>query len=215
MAEVSYRRYEVSATQRFVDPEGRLTQKGFELMKAVANLVSSVTIEDGEIKANMIDVVNLEAISAILGNVVVNGSLVVNGTLVTDKLAQNAVSEVTTAVQVGTGRTTDPYLIQTTVPLTSTGNTGVLVSFTAFQRLPAGGSGNNGFWELRLARNGVVIDVTPNIFYDDNFAGWQICSFVDENPGTNPLYEIIPWGLSGLCDFDILGGLGVFTVLKR
>lgn len=204
MVEIQRQDYDINPTMRLVDAEGRATGEFFRLLKAVAEIVENITIQDGEITTEMLE-----------AEIIRVSTLFADEVIITGKIAQNAITEVTTAVQVGTKRVTDLYLIQASVPVTSTGNTGVLVSFTAFMRRPTVSGANFGDWRVDLHRNGVTINQTPNLFYDDNFAYPVICAFVDETPGTNPLYEIVPVGVSGPCDFDIEGGLGVFSLLKR
>jgi len=55
-------------------------------------IIDGFGIKTGTVTADKINVVNLEAISATLGNVIVTGSLIVDGTIITGKLDDNAVS---------------------------------------------------------------------------------------------------------------------------
>lgn len=224
MAKIDQQDYPLNPTLRLVNDEGRATSEFFRILKAIGKVLRSVNIVDGEITTDMlmdlaVDATKLDDGAVVVGKLAAGSiyvdTLFVNNVVKTGAVASNAITEVTTAAQVGTGTTASAYLIQATVPVTSTGNTGVLVSFTAFMRRPFVDSSNFGDWRLELHRNGVVISQTPNLFYDDNFAYPVICAFVDETPGTNPLYEIVPIGISGLCIFDIEGGLGVFSLLKR
>ncbi len=204
MAEVSYRRYDVSATQRFVDTEGRLTQKGFELMKAVAAVVSAVTIQDGEITTEMLE-----------AEVIRVSTLFADEVIITSKVAQNAISEITALVQVGSAGPNGGTILSGAVPVTTTGNTGLLLTFTGFMDLPAPDSSNFGYWRLHLQRNGVTIDSTPLLYYDDNFSYQPVASFVDETPGPNPVYSIVTTLASGVGNFSITGSVLNVGLLKR
>ena len=204
MAEVSYRRYDVSATQRFVDTEGRLTQKGFELMKAVAAIVSAVTIQDGEITTEMLE-----------AEVIRVSTLIADEVIITSKVAPNAISEITALLQVGTTGPSGGTVLSGTVPITTTGNTGLLLTFTGFMDLPTPDPGNFGYWRLHLQRNGVTIDSTPLLYYDDNFSYQPVASFVDESPGTDPVYSVVTSLASGLGNFVISGSVLNVGLLKR
>ena len=205
MAEVSYRRYDVSATQRFVDTEGRLTQKGFELMKAVAAIVSAVTIQDGEITTEMLE-----------AEVIRVSTLIADEIIVTSKVAPNAISELTALFQVGSAGPSTPVILEGTVPISSsTGNTGLLLTFTSFMDRPTSDPANFGYWSMQLNRNGVEIGSTPQLYYDDNFSYQPVASFVDEEPGENPYYSVTKTLHDGLGNFEINGGVLNVGLLKR
>lgn len=215
MAEVKKKKYHVSPTMRWADGDGRLTGEGFRLMKAIAELVEAVTIEDGEVTADKIQVDSLEAISAVLGNVIIDGNLVVNGTITTGKVALNAISEITVGVQAGSGAPNGAPLITIAVPVTATSTTGVILTFTAVQGLPSVNAANFGSYDLRLTRNGIVIATSGAIYYDDNFASNMAIQFVDPTPGTNPTYAILATTLVGPGVFSIYGGVLNGALFKR
>lgn len=215
MARITTNEYPVTPTMRFVDAEGRLTGEGFRLIKAVSDVVQAITIEDGEVKASMISVVSLEAISAVLGNVQVTGNLMVDGSLTTGKHASRSITDVTVALQVFPQGPNSPYIVQGVPVADDPDITGVLIDFVAFMDRPALDAGNVGYWRLFPKRNGVEFDTTPDLFYDDNFAYPVVARWFDETPGLNPTYIINGELLSGLGDFTIAGGIAIFTLLKR
>lgn len=215
MVKVERKKRHLSPTTRLVDSEGRLTTDGFKLIKDLAEFISLIAIEDGEIKANMIEVESLEAISAVLGNVIINGNLVVEGTITTGKIGSNAVTGITAGIQVSPVSPHFADIVSVAVPISNTGITGVLISFTGFMARPGTGSGNFGDWGIQLKRNGVVIDNTPGLFYDDNFAYPVACTFVDLNPGINPVYTLSTAIYSGPGNFTLGGGLMNCSLLKR
>lgn len=219
MVKVERKKRHLSPTTRFISQEpgqeGRLTDDGFRLMKDLAEFISLIEIEDGEITADKISVESLEAISAVLGNVIINGDLVVNGTITTGKVALNAISEITVGVQAGSGAPNGSPLITIAVPVTSVSTTGVILTFTAVQGLPSVNSSNFGSYDLRLARNGTVIATSGAIYYDDNFASNMAIQFVDPTPGTNPTYAILATTLAGPGTFSIYGGVLNGALFKR
>lgn len=216
MAKINSKEYPVTPTMRLTDNEGRATGDFFRLLKALATIAETITIEDGEIKAEMIDVVNLEAISAVLGNVVINGSLVINGTVTTGKLGSNAATDVTVAMQ-----TIDRYPYQNFIGQgvsveSDPDITGMLITFFGFMDRPDLDIANNGRWKMVLQRNGVTIDETPPQFYDDNFAYPIVAAWFDPDPGVDPTYIIAGEVITGPGNFLVLaGGLATFTLLKR
>lgn len=225
MVEVTRKKYPLNPTLKWTDAEGRLTAQGFRIIRAIGELIENITIVDGEVTTDMIaagavtagkiTVDSLEAISAVLGNVVVEGDLIVEGTLTTTKLGANAVTEVTTGDQVGIKGPSGDTIVSVAVPVTSTGNTGVLVTFTGFATLPSSSASNFGLWALQLYRDASLIGQTPFLYYDDNFSYPIVASFIDEAPGTNPTYSIVSVLSSGDGNFRIEGGLLNCSLLKR
>jgi hypothetical protein len=215
MVEVTRAEYPLNPTLKLVTPEGRATAEFFRVLKAIGDLISNITIEDGEVTADMISVVSLEAISATLGNVVIDGDLVVNGTITTGKVAQNAITEVTAAAQVSPVGPSGQTVVGVAVPVTTTGNTGVLITFNGFMSLPTPDPANFGTWGLYLTRNGVIIDSTAALYYDDNFTYPVTAAFIDDAPGLNPSYEIVTFLGSGLGNFQLAEGLIICSLLKR
>jgi len=204
MAEVTYTQYAVSPTQRFVDAEGRLTQKGFELMKAVAALVSAVTIQDGEITTNMLE-----------AEIIRVSTLFADEVIITNKVAPNAISEISAIEQVSTGGPDGYTILAGTVPISSLNNTGVILTFTGFMDVPSSDPANFGYWNITLNRNGVPISTTPDLYYDDNFSYQPVASFIDPTPGEDPTYSLTTTLVSGLGNFNIIGGLLNVGLLKR
>lgn len=224
MTELVTKDYTISATQRFVDAEGRLTQKGFEVMKAVARLLQAVNVVDGEITTEKLaelavtaEKLGDEAVvvgKMAAGSIWVN-TLFVNEVVWTDAVKQNAISEVTALTQVGSAGPVNEVLVAGTVPIDSTNNTGMILTFTAFMDRPDSDPGNFGYWGLLLKRNGVTIQSTPNLYYDDNFSYQPVASFIDEDPGEDPYYEVVTFLISGNADFTITGGVLNVGLLKR
>lgn len=218
MVKVERKKRHLSPTTRFISQEpgqeGRLTTDGFRLMKDLAEFISLIEIEDGEITADKISVESLEAISAVLGNVIINGDLVVEGTITTGKVAMNAISELTALIQpvpVGPHGST---ILSGTVPVSGT-NTGLLLTFTGFMDKPTSDPANSGYWTITLNRNGTPIATTPLLFYDDNFSYQPVASFIDPTPGTNPTYSLTTALHGGLGNFAVNGGVLNVGLLKR
>lgn len=204
MAEVSFTTYDINPSQRFVDQEGRLTQKGFEIMKAVTQLVSAVTIEDGEVKTEMLE-----------SEIIRVSTLFADNVVITSKVAPNAISELTALLQVGSNGPDGETLISGTIPIDSLNNTGLLLTFTAFMEKPDFDPANFGTWGLHLRRNGTIIDSTPPLFYDDNFSYQPVASFIDPDPGDDPEYEIESYLVGGPGVFTVSGGVLNVGLLKR
>jgi hypothetical protein len=130
-------------------------------------------------------------------------------------VALNAITDTTVAFQAGPVGPANNNAVEADVPVTDTGTTGVLITFTAFMSLPNPDPANAGYWQLRLLRNGSQIEITPPLFYDDNFAYPVTAIWVDNDPGIDPHYEIRTNLSSGLGFFTIDGGVGVFALFKR
>jgi hypothetical protein len=215
MVEVARRKYPLNPTLKLVNGEGRATSEFFRILTAIGNLIENITIQDGEVTADMISVDSLEAISAVLGNVIIEGDLIVEGTITTGKVAPNAISELTALLQGGTVGPNGDTILSGAVPVTSTDNTGLLLTFTSFMDLPTPNASNFGYWTITLNRNGVAIDTTPPLYYDDNFSYQPVASFIDPAPGTNPTYSLTTTLVSGLGFFTITGGVLNVGLLKR
>lgn len=214
MVEITRKKYPLNPTLKWVDSEGRMTAEGFRIMRAIGDLINNITIEDGEVTADKIQVDSLEAISAILGNVIINGDLVVEGTITTGKVAMNAISELTALVQVGSAGPDGGTILSGAIPVSGT-NTGLLLTFTGFMDKPTEGAGNFGYWTITLNRNGVPIQATPLLYYDDNFSYQPVASFIDPTPGTNPTYSLTTTLYGGVGWFGINGGVLNVGLLKR
>lgn len=208
MAEVKKKKYPISPTMRWISQEagqeGRLTGEGFRLMKAIAELVEAVTITDGEVTTEMLE-----------AQIIRVSTLFADEVVITSKVAPNAISDITVGVQVGSGSPDGSVIVSVSVPVTAANTTGVILTFTAVQGLPAPGSGNFGSYAIVLARNGTVIDSTGSIYYDDNFAITMSAQFVDASPGSNPVYSIIVMTQAGPGNFSIYGGILNGALFKR
>ena len=90
-----------------------------------------------------------------------------------------------------------------------------MIDFTGFMARPDVDPSNFGNWRIRLYRNGVQINETPNQYYDDNFAYPVVAKWFDDAPGVDPVYLINGSIISGPADFKVSGGLAIFTLLKR
>lgn len=228
MVKVERKKRHLSPTTRFISQEpgqeGRLTADGFRLMKDLAEFISLIEIEDGEITtdkiavgavtAGKITVTSLEDISEFLGNVAVHGNLVVGGTITTGKVAMNAISELTALIQPVTVGPHGSTILSGTVPVSGT-NTGLLLTFTGFMDKPTSDPANSGYWTITLNRNGTPIATTPLLFYDDNFSYQPVASFIDPTPGANPTYSLTTALHGGLGNFEIKGGVLNVGLLKR
>lgn len=103
MATISKNTLQYNRAVRLVGKDGRFTGQGWNAVEPLFELADAVTIEDGEVTtakiaadavtADKISVTSLEAVSATLGNVVVDGDLIVNGTLTTSKHEADSISD--------------------------------------------------------------------------------------------------------------------------
>ena len=225
MVEVTREKYPLNQTLKLVTPEGRATSEFFRVLKAIGQLIGNITIEDGEVTTDMIaagaitagkiTVTSLDEISTFLGDVAVDGDLIVGGTITTGKVATNAITDITVALQVGSAAPSDQTVLSSGVPITSSDKTGVLINFTGFMDVPSAGASNAGYWGLDLYRNGVKIDTTGAIFYDDNFSYQPVATWVDETPGVSPSYSVQTFLMSGDGNFTITNSTCVFSLFKR
>ena len=223
MAEIKKKKHHLSPTMRWVDGDGRLTGEGFRLMRDIAVLVEAVNIVDGEITEDMladlaVSASKLQDAAVVLGKLAVGSiyahTLFVDEVVWTNAVAPNAISELSALTQVGSvspGGT----ILSGTVPIDSTNNTGLLLTLTAFMDLPTANSGNFGYWRMELRRNGVVIDQTPWLYYDDNFSYQPVATFMDPTPGDDPVYSVTTTLSGGLGWFNITGGVLNVGLLKR
>lgn len=214
MVEVTRAKYPLNPTLKLTTPEGRATSEFFRVLKAIGDLISAITIEDGEVTADKIGAEQITAGKLAAGSINVT-TLFVDEIIITSKVAPNAITDVSIGQQVGSGAPDGATLVSAIVPVTSTSNTGVILTFTAVQGLPVVNAANFGSWQMSLQRNGVTIDSTGAIYYDDNFANLIAVQFVDETPGTNPTYSIIASTLSGPGDFSISDGVLNGALFKR
>lgn len=182
MVAINKQVYQISPRSRFTDGHGYLTGEAYRMLSAISEILNSVTIEDGEITAEKISVTNLEAISATLGNVVIDGDLVVNGTLTTPKYVPNSVSQPVASngaditVTSGGGET---EIHTEDITLDYAGDVTIL-----FNSLAQSTNSNFPLTTYRLKRNGTPI-VTKSWYVDDQEGSRDtILAFVDENPGT-------------------------------
>lgn len=244
MASVTKRKYPLNPTLRWTNENGRLTAEGFRIIRAIADVIENVSIVDGEITEQMladlavtadkigtgavvaakiaagsvtaakISVSSLEAVSATLGNVIIDGDLVVNGTITTSKVELGGITEVTTATQpVAVGPNGNQILL-VDVP-TIADNTGVLIQYVGFMTLPTANPANVGGWQIYLYRNASLIAATPVLDYDDNYAYPVSIVFIDENAGIDPEYQLLTHLVSGAGAFTVGGGQAIFTQFKR
>lgn len=204
MVEVTRAKYPLNPTLKLVTPEGRATAEFFRVLKAIGDLISNITIEDGEVKTEMLE-----------SEIIRVSTLIADEIIITSKVAPNAISELTALTQSGSNGPNGETLISGTVPIESTNNTGLLLTFTSFMDKPYFDSGNFGYWGLHLRRNGSIIQTTPGLYYDDNFSYQPVASFIDPSPGTDPEYQIESYLSSGPGGFTITGGVLNVGLLKR
>jgi hypothetical protein len=204
MVEVTRAKYPLNPTLKLVNAEGRATAEFFRVLKAIGDLISNIEIEDGEVKTEMLE-----------AQIIRVSTLFADEVIITSKVAPNAISDITIAQQVGLNYPDGSVIVSTVVPVSSVNNTGVILTFTGVQGLPATNSSNFGSWRLTLYRNGVMIDSTGDIFYDDNFATLIAAQFVDTSPGTDPSYSIVAVTTAGPGDLSIYSGLLNAALFKR
>ena len=204
MVEVKRRKYPLNQTLKLVDGEGRATSEFFRILKAIGDLISTISIEDGEVITSMLE-----------AEIIRVSTLFADEVIITGKIAQNAVSELTALTQVGSVGPNGNTIVSGVVPVTTTGNTGLLLTFTGYMSKPTFDPSNFGDWSIQLNRNGVQIGSTPPLYYDDNFAYQPVASFIDPTPGTNPVYSLTTTLHSGLGNFGVSGGVLNAGLLKR
>jgi hypothetical protein len=204
MVEVTRAKYPLNPTLKLVDAEGRATAEFFRILRAIGDLINNIAIEDGEITTQMLE-----------AEIIRVSTLFADEVIITGKVAPNAITELTAGLQVGLVGPNGDVAVDVDVPVTTTNNTGVLLVYTAVMTLPTPNAANFGTWGLTLQRNGVTIDSTPLLYYDDNFMYPVVASFVDETPGTNPNYTLTTFLNSGLGLFALEGGLLNCSLLKR
>lgn len=149
------KKYPLNPTLRWTDSDGRLTAEGFRIIRAIGEIIETITIEDGEVTAEKINVVNLEAISAVLGNVIIDGDLIVNGTITTPKYNDGSISASIVATSVGPVSLGGSFAtIQTAVVTTDDG--AVLLNSTA-NIWSSNAAPFDAYCEMRLLRNGSTV----------------------------------------------------------
>lgn len=208
MVKIERKKRHLSPTTRFISQkpgqEGRLTDDGFRLMKDLAEFISLIEIEDGEIKTEMLE-----------AEIIRVSTLIADEIIITSKVAQNAISEISVGQQAGSKPPNGTPVVTITVPVDTTFNTGVILTFTAVQGLPPADPGNVGSYQLSLRRNGTTIAASGPIFYDDNFAAPMAIQFIDPSPGSNPVYALVASTLTGPGNFSISNGALSGALFKR
>lgn len=204
MTEITRKKYPISPTLKLVDEQGRATSQFQRLLRAISELVEAVSIEDGEITTDMLE-----------AEIIRVSTLFADEVIITGKVAQNAISELTAILQTVPAGPSGDTILSGTVPISTTNNTGLLLTLTAFMDLPTPNPGNFGYWQMHLQRNGVTIGSTPGLYYDDNFSYQPVATFIDSDPGTNPTYSVITSLSGGLGNFTITGGVLNVGLLKR
>lgn len=204
MVDVKRQKRHLSPTTRWVNEEGRLTKDGFSLMKDFSEFISLIAIEDGEIKMEMLE-----------AQIIRVSTLFADEVVITSKVKPNAISELSALIQPGSASPNGSMILVGTVPISSTNNTGLMLTFTGFMDKPTPDPSNVGYWSIQLNRNGVEIGSTPPLFYDDNFSYQPVATFIDENPGTNPEYSLTTTLHGGLGNFVITNSVLNVGLLKR
>jgi hypothetical protein len=204
MVEVQRKKYPLNPTMKWTDAEGRLTAEGFRIIRAIGELIENISIEDGEVRTEMLE-----------AEIIRVSTLFADEVIITNKIKPNAVSELSALFQVGSTGPGGGTIVSGAVPITTLSNTGLLLTLTAFMDRPNLDSGNFGYWSMQLNRNGTQIDTTPQLYYDDNFSYQPVASFIDPTPGADPTYSVTTTLHSGDGDFSITGGVLNVSLLKR
>lgn len=224
MVAVTKKKYQISPTLRLTDGDGRATAEFYRVLTAIGVLLETISIEPGEITEEKLAALAVSAAKLQNGAVVIGklaagsihvSTLFADSVVITNKVAANAISELTGLVQVGSVGPGGTTILSGSVPVTSTGNTGLLLTFTAFMDKPTFDPANFGEWSIQLNRNGVQIASTPPLYYDDNFSYQPVASFIDPTPGSNPTYSLTCTLHSGLGNFNVSGGVLNVGLLKR
>lgn len=204
MVEVTRAKYPLNPTLKLVTPDGRATAEFFRVLKAIGDLISNITIEDGEIQTEMLE-----------AQIIRVSTLFADEVIITNKIAPNAISELSVGSQVGSIPPDGSTIVSVVVPVANATTTGVILTFTGSQSVPVSGGGNFGTYSFSVYRNGVYIGGSPGMFYDDNFAVFVALQFVDTTPGLNPTYSISASVGSGAGDFAITGSVLNGALFKR
>lgn len=211
-------RYKIVAS---LNPGGDLVTTGmyFDIVEDVLNpgeYLGEITLDADRLKLGRADEAGSFPFYIDGGIVYIETAVIKNLSIGTEKVSPRGVTDATIGEQVGSADPGDPYFVTQGVPVADDPNiTGMLIDFTAFMARPSIGSGNFGDWRIRLYRNGVHIKETPNLYYDDNFAYPVVAKWFDNAPGIDPVYLINGSVISGPGDFQVSGGLAIFTLLKR
>jgi len=101
MASVSTQKYPINQRMPWVDKDGKLTAEAFRVMRSIADIVSSITIGDGEIStAQLADAAITEAkiaddgpvSTAKIADLAITSAKIEDGAVTEDKIADNAVT---------------------------------------------------------------------------------------------------------------------------
>ena len=146
--------------------------------------------------------------------VYIEDAVIKNLSIGTEKVALQAITEITTATQPISVGPNGNQIVLVDVP-TVADNNGIIIQYSGFMALPAANPSNVGSWQILLNRNGSQIAGTPALDYDDNYAYPVAAIFVDETPGVDPEYQLLTNLIAGPGFFTVGGGQAIFTQYKR
>ncbi len=125
----------------------------------------------------------------------IDGNLMLLGSLITDRLEEHAVTDY--VITSPGGRQEDGGEVRR-AKIEVDNNADVHVRCSGYQYRPDQSSGNYGYYQLRLKRDGDIIAESP-YFYDDNFSQPFTIEAVDRPGNGEHTYS---------CDYDVTSGSG-------
>jgi hypothetical protein len=144
------------------------------------------------VTADKIDVNNLAAISATLGNVVVNGNLIVNGTITTPKIGTQQVTRgdtVTVSGQANLTRGLQSFCSATVNSIPAGAAVNIVASVViGWHAANSSAFGNVDLW---VTRDGTRVGSKKTVKVDDSWAGLQTWAVTDNSPVSGAEYEVI------------------------
>lgn len=166
MVKVERKTRHLSPTTRFIDDAGRLTTDGFRLMKDLAEFISLIEIEDGEIKTEMLE-----------AQIIRVSTLFADSVVITRAVANQAITEATVAVS--NADVPASAAIQT---LHAEPEGDRLLVRGAASMYSDNGLGFPEYGTLFLAKDGVEV-ASYYFWVEDVPTGYFAVEYIEDNPG--------------------------------
>lgn len=187
MVATTSERQQLNAGIKFVNSSGRLTGQAYQFMDAIAEVISAITIEDGEVTADMIaantitaDEISVKSLDA--------DEILVDGTIITDLIDNDAVSLAALAATDGSTIVNNETEEVISVSSSSVGDR-ALITFTCLD-----GSNAGAQVTLALLRDSTEIETwdygIPSGTSGSANLRPRSFTYVDESPGDEYSVEI-------------------------